>query len=109
MTAGPPTMTNRTLAHASAISACSKSINRATPNARSFERLAAHGLYIVDGTLQVAQTLLQGLAQTLDEQSQVDAVCARRLDAAAGRRVEQSFFSAAHGLYCIATFIFVLD
>jgi hypothetical protein len=98
-------MTNSTRACASAVSACSKSINRAARNARSFERLAARGLNNVDGPLQVAHALLQGLAQTLDEQAEVDAVSARRLDATARRRVEKSLFGAAHGFYYIATFL----
>jgi hypothetical protein len=78
------------------------------PNAARLERFAAYGLYIVDGALQVAHTLLRGLAQTLDEQSQVDAVGARRLDATARRRVEQSLFGALNGLHCIATFLFIV-
>lgn len=87
-------MTNRARARASAVSACSKSINRASPNARSFERLAARVLYNVDSPLQVAHALLRGFPQTLDEQAEVNAVGARRLDATARRRVEQSLSSA---------------
>jgi hypothetical protein len=34
---------------------------------------------------------------------------ARRLDAPAGRWVEQSLFGVIHGLYCIATSLFVLE
>jgi hypothetical protein len=105
VTARPPTMTNLTRARASAVSACSKSINRAAPNARSFERLAARGLYNVDSPLQVAHAFLRGLAQTLDEQAEVDAMGARRLDATARRRVEQSLFGAAHAFYYIATYL----
>ena len=107
VTARPPTRTNRTRPSASAVRACSKSIECAAPNVRSFEGLTAYGLHIVDGPLQVAHALLRGLAKTLDEQSQVDAVGARRLDATVRRRVEQSLFGAAHGLYCIATFLFM--
>jgi hypothetical protein len=49
--------------------------------------------------LQVAHALLRGLAQTLDQQAEVDAVGARRLDATARWRVEQSLFGALQDLY----------
>ena len=44
-------MTNPMRARVSAVSAYSKSINRAAPNARSFERLAARVLYNVHSLL----------------------------------------------------------
>jgi hypothetical protein len=59
--------------------------------------------------LQVAHAPLRGLAQTLDDQAEVDAVDACRFDATARLRVKQSLFGAAQGFYCIATFLFVLE